>query len=110
MVTSTHVNAPTRAARSLNQAATLFKALGEPARVSILKSLAGTQREICVCEFTVALRLNQSTISHHLKILKDAGLVESERRGTWGYYSLAPDARRRLSDALALILPVKEPV
>ncbi len=60
-----------------------------------------------MCDFTSGLELNQSTVSHHLKILKDAGLVTSVRRGTWGYYSLASAARHRLDAALASVLPAK---
>jgi ArsR family transcriptional regulator len=87
--------------------ATLFKALADPARVAILATLARAEQEVCVCDFTAGLELNQSTVSHHLRLLKDAGLVRSERRGTWGYYTLAPDARDRITAALATVLPEK---
>jgi ArsR family transcriptional regulator len=93
--------------RDLSEEATLFKALADPARVAIIATLARAEHEVCVCDFTSGLDLNQSTVSHHLKLLKDAGLVTSERRGTWGYYTLAPDARARLDAALAAVLPVK---
>jgi ArsR family transcriptional regulator len=91
----------------LTEEAALFKALADPARVAILATLARCVHEVCVCDFTSGLALNQSTVSHHLKLLKDAGLVTSVRRGTWGYYSLAPDARARLDAALATVLPAK---
>lgn len=87
--------------------AALFKALADPARVKIVATLARAEDDVCVCDFTSGLGLNQSTVSHHLKLLKDAGLVTSVRRGTWGYYSLAPDARHRLEAALASVLPLK---
>ena len=93
--------------RDLTEEATIFKALADPARVAILATLAHTEHEVCVCDFTSGLELNQSTVSHHLKLLKNAGLVTSVRRGTWGYYSLALDARDRLEAALASVLPVK---
>ncbi len=93
--------------RDLTDEATLFKALADPVRVSILATLARAEHEVCVCDFTSGVELNQSTVSHHLKILKDAGLVTSVRRGTWGYYSLAQGARDRLDAALASVLPVK---
>ncbi len=93
--------------RDLTDEATLFKALADPVRVSILATLARAEHEVCVCDFTSGVELNQSTVSHHLKILKDAGLVTSVRRGTWGYYSLAPGARDRLDAALASVLPVE---
>ncbi len=93
--------------RDLTEEATLFKALGDPARVLILATLARAEHEVCVCDFTSGLDLNQSTVSHHLKLLKDAGLVNSQRRGTWGYYSLAPEVRARFETALASVLPAK---
>jgi ArsR family transcriptional regulator len=93
--------------RDLTEEAALFKALADPARVAIIATLARAEHEVCVCDFTSGLDLNQSTVSHHLKLLKDAGLVTSERRGTWGYYTLAPDARTRLDAALAAVLPIK---
>jgi ArsR family transcriptional regulator len=93
--------------RDLTDEALLFKALADPARVVILATLARTDHEVCVCDFTAGLDLNQSTVSHHLKLLKDAGLVTSVRRGTWGYYSLAPDAHARLAAALRTVFPAK---
>lgn len=91
----------------LSEHAVLFKALADPARATIVATLARVDQEVCVCDFTSGLALNQSTVSHHLKILKEAGLVTSVRRGTWGYYALAPGARARLRDALETLLPVE---
>jgi ArsR family transcriptional regulator len=85
--------------------ADLFKALGDPHRLTMLATLARAEEEVCVCDFTSALPLNQPTVSHHLKILRDAGLVTWERRGTWVYYRLAGDARDRLHAALGSLLP-----
>ncbi len=93
--------------RDLTDEAALFKALADPVRVAILATLARAEHEVCVCDFTSGVELNQSTVSHHLKILKDAGLVTSVRRGTWGYYSLAADARDRLDTALGTVLAMK---
>jgi ArsR family transcriptional regulator len=93
--------------RDFAEEAALFKALADPARVTILATLARAEHEVCVCDFTSGLDLNQSTVSHHLKLLKDAGLVNSVRRGTWGYYSLAHDARARLEAAVASVLLVE---
>ena len=87
--------------------ATLFKALADPARLKILATLARAEHEVCVCDFTSALDVNQPTVSHHLRLLKEAGLVTSVRRGTWGYYSLSPDARNRVEAALASVFPPK---
>ena len=76
-----------------------FKALADPARVAILNRLAAVD-EVCVCDFVAAFDLSQPTISHHLKVLRDAGLVESSRRGTWAFYRLVPDAVDALRSAL----------
>src|SRR5665213_1749241 len=83
----------------------LFKALGDPHRLTMLATLARAEDEVCVCDFTSALPLNQPTVSHHLRILRDAALVVWERRGTWVYYRLAPDANQRLDRALRSVLP-----
>ncbi len=85
--------------------ADVFKALADPHRLAILATLARADDEYCVCDFTAGLPLNQSTVSHHLKLLRLAGLVTCERRGTWVYYRLAPGARRRVDDALSSLLP-----
>jgi ArsR family transcriptional regulator len=82
------------AARDL---ADLFKALADPTRVAIVNRLASGE-PCCVCDLTDAFELSQPTVSHHLRILRDAGLVEAERRGTWAYYRLAPDAIERLRE------------
>jgi ArsR family transcriptional regulator, arsenate/arsenite/antimonite-responsive transcriptional repressor len=83
----------------------LFKALGDAYRLTMLATLARADDEVCVCDFTSALPLNQPTVSHHLKILRDAGLVTCERRGTWVYYQLATDARTRIDAALHSLIP-----
>ncbi len=85
--------------------ATLFKALGDPHRLAILEKLARADDEVCVCDFTAALPLNQPTVSHHLRILRDAGLVTCERRGTWVYYRLASDVAKRIVDTTQSLLP-----
>src|SRR3954467_6063927 len=78
-----------------------FRALGDPTRVAIVNRLAQAA-ETCVCDLTAAFDLSQPTISHHLKVLRDAGLVESTtRRGTWAYYRVVPDALGALASALA---------
>ena len=77
-----------------------FKALADPTRVAIVNRLAQGD-EACVCDLTAAFELAQPTISHHLKVLRDAGLVESSRRGTWAYYRLVPEAVDALRDTLS---------
>ena len=71
--------------------ATRFRALADPTRVAIVNRL-GRADEVCVCNLVAEFDLSQPTISHHLRVLRDAGLVEVERRGTWAYYRLVPDA------------------
>ena len=87
--------------------AALLKAIADPYRLTILATLAAATDEVCVCDFTDALPLNQPTVSHHLRILREAGLVTCERRGTWVYYRIAADARPRLKDALTAIFRQK---
>ena len=82
-----------------DQLAARFKALSDPTRVAIINSLSAAD-EVCVCNLTATFELSQPTISHHLKILRDAGLVESSRRGTWAYYRLVPEAIAALRGAL----------
>jgi ArsR family transcriptional regulator, arsenate/arsenite/antimonite-responsive transcriptional repressor len=76
--------------------ATLFKALADPARVKVMSLLARSDEPVCACEFIPALGLTQATVSHHLKKLTDAGLLEREQRGKWAYFSLNPEAVSRL--------------
>ena len=84
------------------ETARLFKALADPARVKIVNLLATKTEPVCVCEFTEPLALSQPTVSHHLKKLMDAGLLDREQRGTWAYYSLRRDALGGLAAALDL--------
>ena len=77
--------------------AALFRALADPHRVKIVNLLATSPDPVCVCEFTGPLGLSQPTVSHHLKKLVAAGLLEREQRGTWAYYSLDRDALGRLA-------------
>ena len=91
---------PVMPAGAAAQLALTFKALADPTRVSIVNRLASSD-ECCVCDLTAAFDLSQPTVSHHLRILRDAGLVEAERRGTWAYYRLVPEAIERLGDVFA---------
>jgi ArsR family transcriptional regulator len=78
-----------------------FKALADPARVTILARVA-REGETCTCLLTEPLGLSQPTVSHHLRVLKEAGLVEvADRRGTWTFYRLVPGAIDQLAFALA---------
>jgi ArsR family transcriptional regulator len=82
--------------------AQVFKALGDPVRLRLVSLIGAHQGgEVCVCELTTAFDLTQPTISHHLKVLREAGIIDSERRGTWVYYWLVPAALERISTLLA---------
>jgi ArsR family transcriptional regulator len=77
-----------------------FKALSDPARLTILNRIA-TEGETCTCLLTQPLGLSQPTVSHHLKVLKDAGLIEvAHRRGTWTFYRLVAEAMEQLAFTL----------
>ncbi len=82
----------------LDEAALLFKALGDETRLAILKQLR-EQEDVCACEFACC-DLAQPTISHHLKVLREAGLVVSEKRGLWVHYRLDRDKMERLRSLL----------
>jgi ArsR family transcriptional regulator len=87
--------------------AAVFKALADAHRLTMLATLARAEDEVCVCDFTAALPLEKPTVSHHLKILREAALVTCERRGTWVYYRIAADARDRIDSALRSLIPEK---
>ncbi|MFI0743065.1 ArsR/SmtB family transcription factor [Streptomyces sp. NPDC021100] len=81
--------------------ARVFKALGDPVRLRLLSMIASRAGgEVCVCDLTPAFDQSQPTISHHLKLLREAGLIASERRGTWVYYRLLPEMTDRLAGIL----------
>ena len=79
--------------RHASAVAPMFKALGDPVRLRLLSMIASAGGgEVCVCDLTGSFALTGPTISHHLKVLRQAGLVDSDRRGTWVYYRLVPRA------------------
>lgn len=80
----------------------VLKALADPVRLRLLSLIgAHTGGEACVCELVDAFELSQPTISHHLKVLRDAGLISSERRGTWVYYRVQPGSLEQLAELFA---------
>ena len=96
------LQAPIRADEA-RQLATAFKVLGDPARLRILSLIAADPKgESCVCEMVGPLELSQPTVSHHLKVLHDAGLLEREKRGTWAFYRVVPARIDALRDALSI--------
>jgi ArsR family transcriptional regulator len=83
------------------QLAAAFKVIADPARLRLMSILAGKpEGEACVCDLVAPLDLSQPTVSHHLKVLYEAGLLARERRGLWVYYRLVPERLQPLRDAL----------
>ena len=83
--------------------APMFKALGDPVRLRLLSLVAShAGSEACVCDISPTFDLSQPTISHHLKVLREAGLLQSQRRGTWVYYRVVPAVLQQLSSVLVI--------
>jgi ArsR family transcriptional regulator len=82
----------------------LLAALADPTRLAIVRELAATT-ETCACDFTAIGDVGQPTISHHLRVLREAGIVMSERRGQWIWYRLAPDVAVRLASIARGMIP-----
>jgi ArsR family transcriptional regulator len=81
--------------------ATIAKALGDPIRLQLVDVLRKHAGKVCVCELVPLFDLSQPTVSHHLKVLRQAGIVESERQGLWAYYYVKPDGLKELSKWLS---------
>jgi ArsR family transcriptional regulator len=94
--------APTLSEDEAAATASLFKALGDPARVKIVNLLARSDEAVCACEFIPALGLAQATVSHHLGKLTEAGLLHREQRGKWAFFSLNHEAVDRLAGLVDL--------
>jgi ArsR family transcriptional regulator, arsenate/arsenite/antimonite-responsive transcriptional repressor len=88
---------PDVGAEDASRLATVAKALGDPVRVQLVDVLRKHAGKVCVCELVPLFDLSQPTVSHHLKVLRDAGIVASERRGLWAYYYVIPGALEGLS-------------
>ncbi len=73
----------------------LLQAIADPVRLEIVRLLASSPGSVCACDFTDCCTVSQPTVSHHLKVLREAGIVTTERRGTYIYYDLAPGFARR---------------
>lgn len=81
--------------------ATLLKAVADPARLQLLSIVGASEAgEACVCDMAEAVGLSQPTVSHHLKVLVEAGVLTRERRGTWAWYTLVPDQLTEISGFL----------
>ena len=93
-----------RMAKSTDPDVLLLAALADPTRLEILRQLAGST-EVCACDFTDCCGVSQPTISHHLKVLRDAGAVVSERRASWVFYRVAPNLIERLGGIAQSLVP-----
>ncbi len=94
-------------AAEAEQLAGLLKAVADPARLRLLSLVAGAPAgETCVCDLTGPVGLSQPTVSHHMKVLVDTGLLSREQRGKWAYYRLVPGALESLTQALLAPLHV----
>lgn len=82
----------------------LLQALADPMRLAIVRQLS-TERETCACDLVVGIDISQPTVSHHLRVLREAGLVTADRRGSWVYYALAPEGVARLQRIMSGLLP-----
>ena len=80
--------------------ARVAKALGDPIRMQLVDVLRKHAGKVCVCELVPLFDLSQPTVSHHLKVLRDAGIVGSERRGLWAFYYVEPDALKEVREWL----------
>ena len=96
------LGAPSLSDEEADATAELFRALGDPARVRIVNVIARSREAVCACELYEPLVLSQPTVSHHLKKLTDAGLLEREQRGKWAYFSLKRDAVDKLASVADL--------
>ena len=83
--------------REAEQMASIAKALGDPIRLQLVDVLRRHAGRVCVCELTPLFDVGQPTVSHHLKVLREAGIVDSERRGLWAYYYVNPESLKELS-------------
>jgi ArsR family transcriptional regulator len=90
--------------RTLDPDVRMLQALADPVRLAIVRQLASLP-EVCACDFTSCCDVSQPTVSHHLRILREAGIVTSERRGTWVFYRLAPDVPERLTTVARGLIP-----
>jgi ArsR family transcriptional regulator len=88
---------PDVARQQAERMAAIAKALADPVRLQLVDVLRQHAGKVCVCELVPLFDLSQPTVSHHLKVLREAGIVDSERRGLWAYYYVTPDSLKELS-------------
>lgn len=90
--------------RATNPDVKLLQAVADPTRLAILRQLSA-EPEVCACDFTSCCEIGQPTVSHHLRVLREAGWVESQRRGTWVWYSIRPEAVARFRELAGELAP-----
>jgi ArsR family transcriptional regulator len=100
---------PAVAREEAARTAAIAKALGDPVRLQLVDVLRQHAGKVCVCELVPLFNLAQPTVSHHLRVLRDAGLVASERAGLWAYYYVIPDALQEFAAWLTLTSPDHHP-
>jgi ArsR family transcriptional regulator, arsenate/arsenite/antimonite-responsive transcriptional repressor len=88
----------------------VFRALGDPTRLDVYRLIAAQPEPLCVCDIVARFEVSQPTISHHLKILREAGLVTVSRRGVWAYYAAAPAGLDAAQAALSMLAPQRRTV
>ena len=103
---STYVNMVITMKRITDPDALLLQGAADPTRLAILRQLAA-DAEVCACDFTACCTVAQPTVSHHLKVLREAGWVESDRRGSWVFYRLRPEAAERFRTIAGDLVPVR---
>jgi ArsR family transcriptional regulator len=97
------IEAPSLQADEVETLAARFKVLGDSTRLEMLDLLAQQREPICVCDITPRFQLNQPTISHHLKALREAGLIDSEKHGLWSHYWITDHGRVAMTCVAALL-------
>jgi len=96
---------PALAVDARDRLVAVHRALGDPTRLEVFRLIANQTAPICVCDIVDRFDVSQPTISHHLKALRDAGLVVASRRGVWAYYAVAPGGPALLREAFSALLP-----
>ena len=95
--------------RQIDPDVRLLQAAADPTRLAILRQLSAST-EVCACDFTACCDVSQPTVSHHLKVLREAGWIEAERRGTWIWYTLRPEAVARFRELAGGLGPITVPM
>jgi ArsR family transcriptional regulator len=93
------------AKKTRNDLVAVFRALADPTRLEIFRLIAAQSAPLCACDIVSRFHLRQPTISHHLKVLRDAGLVNAERRGIWSHYEVRPEGMALLRRAPEALVP-----